>query len=74
LEYPCPAKLRFGDPFPDLVRTTQLLRAAGGHALDGRELFRLGFKHLQRLDAKSGDELFRRRGADAAHDAGSEVV
>ena len=55
-------------------RGGDLLRAAGGHALDGRELFRLGFKHLQRLDAKSGDELFRRRGADAAHDAGSEVV
>ena len=50
------------------------LRLGKADALDGRELFRLGFKHLQRLDAKSGDELFRRRGADAAHDAGSEVV
>ena len=28
----------------------------------------------QAVDAKSGDELFRRRRADAAHDAGSEVV
>ena len=55
-------------------RGGDLLRAPSGHALDGRELFRLGFEHLQRLDAKSGDKLFRRRGADAAHDAGSEVV
>ena len=55
-------------------RGGDLLRAAGGHTLDGRELFRLGFEHLQRFNAKSCDELFRRRRADAAHDAGGEVV
>ena len=63
-------------PQPHLLveRGGDLLRAAGGHALDGGELLRLRFEHAQRLRAEARDELFRRGGTDAAHHAGGKVV